>query len=250
MKTDELSGFAGRKAFEIAYAAYRLSAYHKNKTIAGFMEQDALALMHSVFEEDFIDARLKIRALEYTVRLGVDTGIINGNAGNMLIAELSGLQTAISKFNPGNEIDVRAIFKRQAIVQNRVSSRDVPRSDAKFPAIGIDTNGKIENGIDAKGKERQEAIVNFIRQNGNCRLKDIQEGMAGVSERTIRYDMQRLVEKKVIERVGGGGPFSFYRVADPVVPPRRDNGAEASFEVAERTLDPIPGIPPEGVVSV
>lgn len=59
---------------------------------------------------------------------------------------------------------------------------------------------------------RQGAIVERIRQIGNCRIKDIQGLLPEISERTLRYDIQRLVEEGVVERMGGGGPATYYRL--------------------------------------
>jgi len=46
---------------------------------------------------------------------------------------------------------------------------------------------------------RQSAIVERIRQSGNCRLKDIREILPDTSERTLRYDLQSLLEKNLID---------------------------------------------------
>jgi DeoR/GlpR family transcriptional regulator of sugar metabolism len=59
---------------------------------------------------------------------------------------------------------------------------------------------------------RQSAILERIRQNNNCRLKDVQEWLSDVSERTIRYDLQNLIGQGLVERLGNGGPATFYRI--------------------------------------
>lgn len=58
---------------------------------------------------------------------------------------------------------------------------------------------------------RQSAILDKIRQIGNCRLSDIQEILPGLSERTIRYDIEALVQQNLIERVGSGGRGVYYK---------------------------------------
>lgn len=60
--------------------------------------------------------------------------------------------------------------------------------------------------------ERQEQIVNAIRRNPNARMRDLLAALPGVSERTIRYDLERLVASGKIEREGVGGPATWYRV--------------------------------------
>ncbi len=91
----------------------------------------------------------------------------------------------------------------------------VPISDA---ATG--TGERTEYPLDPSPKEhgfmraemRQDSILERIRQSGNCRLKDIQEILPGCSERTIRYDLQALIERNLIERMGAGGPSVTYRM--------------------------------------
>ena len=60
--------------------------------------------------------------------------------------------------------------------------------------------------------DRQERIVAAIRQNPNARMRDLLAALPGVSERTIRYDLERLVTSGTIEREGVGGPATWYRV--------------------------------------
>ena len=64
-----------------------------------------------------------------------------------------------------------------------------------------------------KAEMRQSAILEKIRQIGNCRLADIQQILPEVSDRTIRYDLETLVQKRLVERLGSGGRGAYYRVA-------------------------------------
>ena len=58
-----------------------------------------------------------------------------------------------------------------------------------------------------------ELIRQFGKESGNgCRMRDLQESFTGVSERTIRYDLEKLIEMGLIERAGQSGPSTFYRV--------------------------------------
>ena len=56
-----------------------------------------------------------------------------------------------------------------------------------------------------KAEMRQSAILERIRQIGNCRFGDIQAILPETSERTIRYDLEALVQKGLVERLGTGG---------------------------------------------
>jgi len=61
---------------------------------------------------------------------------------------------------------------------------------------------------------RQSAILGRIRQSGNesVQLKDIIAAFPDFSDRTLRYDLQRLCSQGVIERVGQGGPGTYYKL--------------------------------------
>jgi hypothetical protein len=76
-------------------------------------------------------------------------------------------------------------------------------------------NGSVHN---TKSEGRQSAILERIRRIGNlpdgktgCRLKEIQEFLPETSERTLRYDVQNLIEQGLIERIGNSGPATYYR---------------------------------------
>jgi hypothetical protein len=63
-----------------------------------------------------------------------------------------------------------------------------------------------------KSGNRQIAILDKIRQSGNCKLREIQEVLPNCSERTIRYDLEELIERNLVERIGSGGPAVSYQI--------------------------------------
>ncbi len=82
------------------------------------------------------------------------------------------------------------------------------------PAINEHESGNDSNyGIAEliKSGNRQGAILEIIRQSGNCRIKDVQDIFPGLSERTLRHDLQLLAEQNLIEKIGSGGPAVFYK---------------------------------------
>jgi len=70
----------------------------------------------------------------------------------------------------------------------------------------------MENGNGINAAMRQTNIADFIRQCGNAAMKDIIVAFPDVSERTLRYDLQKLCDQDLIERAGNGGPSSYYRL--------------------------------------
>ncbi len=66
---------------------------------------------------------------------------------------------------------------------------------------------------------RQNAILDKIKAMSEkdssgymtgCRMKDLMATFPEVSERTLRYDLQKLLGRGVVERMGNGGPSSGY----------------------------------------
>ena len=57
---------------------------------------------------------------------------------------------------------------------------------------------------------RQSAILEKIKNDGSCRMKDILHSFPENSERTLRNDLQKLCDQEMIRRIGNGGPYTFY----------------------------------------
>jgi|GEM_PF-3640267 len=77
-------------------------------------------------------------------------------------------------------------------------------------------SGKKEVQAPSTAGERRRLIVETIRQNPNARMRDLLAALGSVSERTIRYDLERLVSSGKIDREGVGGPATWYRVRQGV----------------------------------
>lgn len=59
---------------------------------------------------------------------------------------------------------------------------------------------------------RQGAVLEAIRQlPTGCRMRDLVTMFPGVSERTLRNDLQMLVKQGSVERFGSQGPYSYFR---------------------------------------
>jgi len=81
-------------------------------------------------------------------------------------------------------------------------------------SAGVVSNGAIESGNGSENPAiRQSAIFDKISgfSGKSVQLKDIVSLFPEVSERTLRYDLQRLCADGKIERVGQGGPATHYK---------------------------------------
>lgn len=83
---------------------------------------------------------------------------------------------------------------------------------AEKPAINAVVSGAQKRNPAMSAQERQAMIIEQLSRKTYSTLKDVADGLPKVSERTLRYDIGRMVEKKIVERVGGGGPHSFIRL--------------------------------------
>jgi len=239
-----------KKSYEIAYALCRIAAKIPEKDFADALVSEGIKILSLIAEEEYGKAEKTLAAAEYFIKLGAGVGSVDFANSEVLLAEMGLLNEMIAgllnvpKTEPA---DLSGIFTQPVISPNlSLSALDrsrgrAPADDPRFqssqsmdPRRREDDNkksgnpaiNKVESGnIPAKsGNEgdkeiieliksgnRQGAILEKIRQSGNCRIKDFQDLLPECSERTLRYDLQSLTEQNLIEKIGTGGPAVFYR---------------------------------------
>jgi hypothetical protein len=223
MKDTGKERFILTKAYETAYALFRLAAPMHEKDFAESLRAAGTALLSA--------AERSLRAMECLVKFGGDVGIIGIANTEVMMREIYALDAAVAERKTSvktDEVNVAEIFSKPQIaepepatrvageptMESRPSANPAPFVEplriAVEPAIRQSTN---DSAI------RQRTILERIRQSGNCRLKEIQDILPNCSERTIRYDLQTLLEQGLIERIGNAGPSVFYR-ANPVGVPQ------------------------------
>ena len=104
--------------------------------------------------------------------------------------------------------DLEGIFSEAGV--SMPTQPSAPKQRAQGSQRGV---SRPEMVLGPGQKERQAMILDKIRQSGNCRTSELHGVLPDLSERTLRYDLQRLVEQGKIER-GGAGPASWYRLKD------------------------------------
>lgn len=207
------SHFFIKKAYEICYALFRISTHTKRPSLADHLESQGLILLESAASGNYGSVGSSSVTIEYLLKIGIDLGMVNSFNYEIITSEIKHLNSAIAEF--GNSagapvVDLSNIFSDMTTTLSGVEKN----VSAKIEEHNIDHNNNEsydsgrQNGNSAI---RQSAILDRIRQNGNCRLKEIQEILPGASERTLRYDFQRLLEQGLIERIGNSGPATYYR---------------------------------------
>ncbi|OGY97689.1 MAG: hypothetical protein A2855_00445 [Candidatus Liptonbacteria bacterium RIFCSPHIGHO2_01_FULL_57_28] len=192
---------AAKKAYEITYAMFRVAAAAPSRALAGLMEKEALNLLRGAvgnFQDEYRNA---LGIIHYLIALGRDTNNIHNDNVALLVQQLDALESLLRdrSMNAVSPTDLSQIFAASNVVEPAKSLPKVRQT----PQV---------NSIAAS--ERQQRILERIRQSGNCRTRDLQEVLPDLSERTLRYDLQRLIEDGKIERGGGGGPASWYRIKE------------------------------------
>lgn len=235
------SQFVSKKAYEICYAIFRMASYVKRGAFANHVEDQALRLVEFVIGSDYPKATLSLQTLNYLLKMGADVNVLNAANVETVSGEIERLNAAIIELGNSatvNPVDLDNIFSKtqtafrateenthsamtkELILKEESVSIDDYEKNVSHNGNGHENHNGHENGNGngLKAAMRQTAILERIRQNNNCRLKDVQEYLPDVSERTLRYDLQNLIEKGLVERLGNGGPATYYRYTAEVLP--------------------------------
>lgn len=221
--------FANQKAQEISYALVRVAAHIRRQEMRQRIERLSFELLEETAKENFSKALLISSAIEQVISLGRSIYEIEPINIKILLGELSVLNSAMRQSSGLEELpDFREIFSSPpAIIENGNTNQDnvaIRQYESGNPSTLRDTsgqagsgrtrqeNGNHENGSGIGATIRQSAIIDKIRQTANrqAQLKDLIAAFPDASERTMRYDLQKLCNQGLIERVGNGGPGVYY----------------------------------------
>ncbi len=198
-----------KKSYEISYALFRISENLKNKNFGDHLEYQALRLLTSSALSDFQSLGQTLKAIETVLRFGADVNVVAHNNKELILAAIGELNAAITEnekaAKAAQEFNLDDIFAAPVLVADGSNRQD----DQESGNLASRYNNE---ATPVAAYNRQSAILERIRQNNDCRLKDIQEVLPNASERTLRYDLQKLCEQGMVERVGNGGPGSYYKI--------------------------------------
>ena len=209
MKETGKRQFVLKKSYEVSYAVFRVASRLSNVALKEHLERQALSLLDAAAVDNHAWIGTVSKAIQYLVKFGSDVGLLHEANAATILAQLDAVSVAIS----GSD---KAAMPEEVPLHDIFSDHEPLFPEAIIPAterreIAVAQNDGEGKNIPKSGN-RQSAIIEKIRQSGNCRLKDLQELLPDCSERTIRYDLQSLVEQNIVERVGAGGPAVFYRM--------------------------------------
>jgi hypothetical protein len=250
---------AAKKAYEIAYALFRISAKISEAGIKERLESQAIDLLVSANAGEYDSAAKTVAAIEALVKFSIDLNIMSIPNGEVLLREIGLMNDVVIEcIDKSDEVDVAKFFtsapqekkrnpdsvvpvtfrpsfapispKNPIPINPAISSSTVFR-DGGGPVLremekkqgSIDRPASVTTEVDAvsesgnpaivlKSGNRQIAILDKIRQSGNCKLRELQEILPDCSERTIRYVLEELIERNLVERIGAGGPSVSYKI--------------------------------------
>lgn len=204
------------KSREIAYALIRVSHYIKRPDLKTKLEAHAFSLLEmtaqAVFDKEdkhpILNTIKEASVLDALVRIGHSIYEIEPVNATILVRELDSFNSAIRQFGNLDDSlpDLDSMFSKVSLPV-RLNDQSTHSNEIVEKESGID---------DVQSVIRQSAIVSLV-QSGNdgiCRMKDLIATFPDVSERTLRYDLKKLCDQAVLERVGSSGPGSYYRLVN------------------------------------
>jgi len=239
--------FLYKKSYEFSYAVLRIASSAKNREIAELLETKAILLLDSILTADYEKTKDMINSIITITGLMVDSGILHPVNREILISESERINLAIEALPEGiktlPDLNLSKIFSKtvlpirkhnsaqsaktdfQSEIADSGSTRLTTRSFAdirpeKLPISRDKIADKDTSEPSSfKSETRQSAIIEKLRQSENlpagqagCRLNELQAIFPDVSERTLRYDLESLISKGLVERIGSRRN-SFYKIA-------------------------------------
>lgn len=234
--------FLYKKVYEFSYAALAIASSAKNKEIAGLFENKAVSLLDSILIADYEKTKNIVHSIIALTGLLVDSGNLHPVNREILIRESEKISLAIEalpmkKKETLQDLNLSKIFSK-SVLPLPIKKQNTDQSAKLNPQSEIADNGSTKlttrnfaDEIADKSKTRQSAIIKKLQQTENlpdqtgCRLNELQAIFPEISERTLRYDLESLISKGLVERVGSRRN-SFYKIK---------NGANAIIELPAPT---------------
>jgi len=223
--------FIDQKSQQISLALIRIAVQVRRQDLRSRLERIAFQLLEDVAGDQFEFALNDIEIIRSLSELGKNIYQIEPINEKILTQELGVLESAIRQdFGIGSgKVDIGDIFSKPLAIPESYSNNN-QGVDAASPILepvlnnnpdlttdfGLN-NHQVNSNVHSNGNGnginstiRQSAIIDIIRQSGKAGLKDVLSIFPDVSERTIRYDLQKLCNQGVIGRIGNGGPATYY----------------------------------------
>ncbi len=208
MREEEASKFISKKSYEISYALCRVSS-KTNSSLSFRLEGCAFSIIESATNLDVAGIRNFLNLAKNYVRIGSDASILHKMNADLILQEISRFDSfllSLENMNLSTRVNFDASFSPWPTLEYGEGKK---RGNSGYAVQ--EKHKEVSQDDRQSSADRQSAILALINKSGICRMKDLLDKFSSTSERTLRYDLQSLVERGVIERVGEGGPGTFYK---------------------------------------
>jgi len=204
--------FLYKKIYEFSYATFRIGESAKNKEIAELLESKAVSLLDSILVADYEKTKNMVYSIITLTGLLVDSGTLHPVNREVLIRESERINLAIEalpkmKRETLPDLNLGKIFSKTV----KLTKQEIQSEIADKDSADRIADKNFADEIADKSEIRQSAIIEQLQQRKNCRLNELQAVFPDVSERTLRYDLESLISKGFVERVGSRRN-SFYKI--------------------------------------
>jgi len=212
-----------QKAQQIGLALIKVAVQIRRSDLRARLEHWAFSLQEDVAAKDYESVIRTLDIVKELVEFGRLIYQVEPINAQILIQELESFNSAIrqiagialpeQKFNLADVFVTKNNDNMHSVENRQVIGSDESGNENGNSNSNHDGNGNGNgNGNGIGSVIRQSAIIEKIRQSGKTALKDLLSEFPDVSERTLRYDLQKLCNQGVIERIGNGGPATYYIV--------------------------------------
>ena len=232
-----MSELLNKKAFDISFAVFRVAALIKKPPLCLELEKLATEFVSLVGKSNLDEALNLSSALKNVIKLGEVTFEIKQINAGVLLREIGSFES-LARVESGKDLEIESLFFQPSLLKTSPAIRQpadpannparirqefgnnpaiVENNPATNPAMNQEntintTNNPAMNPAES-GKESGniDLILAKIRQLGNCRTRDLISLFPNLSERTLRGYLKLLCDQESIERLGSGGPDTYYR---------------------------------------
>ncbi|OGY60312.1 MAG: hypothetical protein A3B23_00205 [Candidatus Colwellbacteria bacterium RIFCSPLOWO2_01_FULL_48_10] len=156
--------------------------------------------------------KIKAPAAGPDIDLGKEFPVGNLNIERFNDLKIETLKPSYAKAMEGRDLRAKddLLMEELPLSANNESSTNIRIGSDAANDLWVSGNGEIS--------KRQESVLNKIRETQLCRLRNLMETFPDISERTIRNDIQTLINRRLVRRVGGGGPNSYFESLEVSLP--------------------------------
>jgi len=204
---------ASEEAKKISEALIRIAAYVRNSFLKHRLEGAAIDLLNAILLKNERQSILMIQVIRGFIGLGEQICEVEPGNAAFINFRLDYLDSAIrqSKFAGCGQIDINGIFGdiNSADQTNSTASQ---KHNISCESADIEQKDELDDYNKSNSAIRQAKIAELIRQTEGSKamMREIVAALGGVSERTVRYDLEKLIQSGVVKRVGDSGPNTHY----------------------------------------